>query len=297
MHPILYEIHLLDRKSTGKLPWKYSGSDFRNNERYFGSSKHPDFKQHLLESLRASAVEKVVCGCYPGFSIRQLREAESKWQKVEGHKTNPEYYNLSDSTHPVSDSAISRKRISDSIKKLGTSPFSKETHSVETLQKARETRVAKKWKNYYNPVTLERRIIATALESPPKGWIHGRHPRKQNPTPNGVNPGNTRRWEVWKNNEVIWSGESLRAWCDMTGVLGLRFSPKSYLHEKTRTKVSVYRIGREVIEDLRPTGLTSAQYADALGRSRAYVSTALRRGFYEIVEFDEYSAKEIPADR
>lgn len=64
------------------------------------------------------------------------------------------------------------------MKKLGTTPYSEKTHSKESIEKAKETRIKKRYRWYYNETTLESKPFATLEEKIPAGWKPGKNQKK-----------------------------------------------------------------------------------------------------------------------
>ena len=224
--PNLYEIHLLDRKEMGQLPWKYSGSSYNDNLLYYGSSCHPEYKNHLKISLDLKKVKKIIIEQYDKRDInpQELRIKESIWQKNNNHKFNKEYYNLSDSIHPVSNNEISRNKISNTLKEKKITPYSSKTHSTEALIKSKITRMKKGFKWYYCPQTLTAKLFALKdNDNPPESWLPGKKPKKKyNKTPLG------QHWEVYKNGNKIWEGQNLRKWSIENSLIGLPYNTHLY---------------------------------------------------------------------
>ena len=140
--PQIYEVHLLDRKEAGLNPWKYSGSDYKDNTSYYGSSCHPDYKQHLRNSHENGKTVKLVRRWFDSISPEDLRKEESKLQKQEGHKDSIEYYNRCDSIHPTCHDEDSKLKISNTLKEyFKHNPTSmQQVHTEECRKKAAETR-------------------------------------------------------------------------------------------------------------------------------------------------------------
>jgi hypothetical protein len=294
--PHLYEIHLLDRKEMGQLPWKYSGSSYNDRPLYFGSSCHPEYKAHLKISLSMKMVKKSIIEKYDKniISPKELRIKESLWQKDNGHKHNDEYYNKSDSIHPVSDNPISREKISNTLKRKGITPYSSKTHSHEALSKARATKELKGFKWYYCPQTLESKMFAVKIgDVPPTSWLSGKKPKlKYNKKPLG------QRWEVYKNGNKIWEGQNLKKWSTENSLIGLPYNIHLY---KKREIASIHIISRSnvtntILFDGHDTGLLQYQFSILHECSSSYISTIINGTgiFYKycIAEYNAIKIKE-----
>jgi hypothetical protein len=294
--PHLYEIHLLDRKESGLLPWKYSGSSYNDESFYFGSSCHPDYKNHFNISSNLKKVKKIIIKQYNKTDISpiELRIKESQWQKNNNHKYDDEYYNLSDSIHPVADNQISKEKISNTLKQKGITPYSSKTHSHEALSKARETKELKGFKWYYCPQTLESKMFAVKIgDVPPTSWLPGKKPKlKYNKKPLG------QRWEVYKNGNKIWEGQNLKKWSIENSLIGLPYNIHLY---KKREIASTHIISRSkvtntIIFDGHDTGLLQYQFSILHECSSSYISTIINGTgiFYKycIAEYNAIKIKE-----
>jgi hypothetical protein len=294
--PHLYEIHLLDRKEMGQLPWKYSGSSYNDRPLYFGSSCHPEYKAHLKISLSMKMVKKSIIEKYDKniISPKELRIKESLWQKDNGHKHNDEYYNKSDSIHPVSDNPITREKISNTLKRKGITPYSFKTHSTEAIAKRKITRMKKGFKWYYCPQTLTAKLFALKdNDNPPESWLPGKKPKKKyNKTPLG------QHWEVYKNGNKIWEGQNLRKWSIENSLIGLPYNTHLYKKKEIILTHKIFRseVTNTIIFDGVDTGLNQYQFALQHQCSSSYISTIINGTgiFYKycIAEYNAIKIKE-----
>lgn len=103
-------------------------------------------------------------------------------------------------------------KISNTLKEKGISPYSEQTHSKETKEKRSATYRANKNEWWHDPVTLEYRLIPTAVESPPEGWNRGRKPKpNEEPKVRGVDyTCNTREWVLMEDGEILFEGPNLK---------------------------------------------------------------------------------------
>jgi hypothetical protein len=285
--PHLYEIHLLDRKETGLQPWKYSGSSYSDNPLYFGSSCHPDYKEHLKISSAKGKVQKIVFKEWTSISPHELRIQESVWQKQNKHKYDILYYNLSDSIHPISDNEYSRRKISITLKQKGITPYSDKTHSTESLAKAKLTKSQKGFRWYHCPHTKDAKLFAIKKgDIPPSTWIPG----KKSKVPLEKKIGG-QYWEVYKNQNKIWEGQNLKKWATENSLGGLPYNTHSYKQKEvylTHT-ISRSKITNTIILDGIDTGLIQRHFSILYGHSASYISEILHKDGllykYHILEY------------
>lgn len=106
------------------------------------------------------------------------------------------------------------QKISNSIKSLGMSPFCENTHSKESLEKAKCTKLSNKLKWYHDPISLEYRMIKTAVENIPEGWMPGRVPKPEKAT---SQKGNFGHWKIFINNIEVFCGKNLKKYLTDNG--------------------------------------------------------------------------------
>lgn len=294
--PCLYEIILKDRKELGLKPYKYSGSNYNDNPNYWGSSGHPDYKNHLEESMQKQMVQKNIIRYFEKEEIKlsELRKIESDWQRKENHKLSDDYYNMCDSIHPSCESEESRKRISKTLKEKGICAYKEGvTNSPEAIAKARETKDRLKYRNFYNPETLETKMIPTGISEIPNGWLSGRKPKKVKIYSDRTKAKNLAEWEVYKNNELIWAGENLSDWCKNTKI-NLKFKTEGLLILVKEIIVTVkYSIKGTIIENDIDTGLKGKEYSKKIGKSESFVSNSVKNGYFKNKIYDYYKANKI----
>ena len=291
--PVLYEIHFLDRKELGLNPWKYSGSSWSDNENYMGSSCHPDYKKHLKES---NNIKKVIIQNFSKNEITksQLRELEAQWQKRENHKNDESYYNLTDSQiHPLITNK-SKKKISETLKKLNIIPYKKDlTHSAEAINKRKLSMKKLGYRAFYNPETLEFKMFAIGKgESPPEGWLSGRKPKNTKVKQEKIRG---QRWEVYKNDIKIWEGQNLKKYCDENNLTYLRFNPNCYNTKELKESLTLTLSSENtVICNGIDSGLSQTRFCDKYKYSKSVVSVYIKKQIpYKIWSIVTYKAIKI----
>jgi len=108
------------------------------------------------------------------------------------------------------------KKISQTLKDRGCSPYCSKTHSKESIEKSNKTKRQLKYRWYHNPKTLECKSIATSIEPIPEGWKPGRKP-KQIKEPK-INIGNTKCWNVLSPNGETFQVKNLKQWCKQNNI-------------------------------------------------------------------------------
>ncbi len=291
--PVLYEIHLLDRKEAGLKPWKYSGSSWHNNNKYMGSSCHPQYKRHLKES---SNIEKVIIQSFSKDDITklQLRQIEAQWQKIENHKNDENYYNLTDSQIYPLITDDSKKKISETLKRLNINPYKKDlTHSSESLSKRKESMKKLSYRAFYNPETFEFKMFAIGDgEIPPSNWIPGRKPKKINIKHEKIGG---QIWEIYKDDLKIWEGQNLKKYCDENNLTYLRFNPNGYNVKEIKESLFLSLSSENtVICNGTDSGLSQARFCEKYKYSKSMVSVCIKKQIpYKIWNIVTYKALKI----
>lgn len=103
--PVLYRITYIPWVDNleGK-PWYYSGSNYTDNESYYGSlsgnkvtfwSNNMTTKQWWKNETGKYKFrfKKDIIKSFDNISLKELREEESRWQSIEDHKNDPRYFN------------------------------------------------------------------------------------------------------------------------------------------------------------------------------------------------------------
>lgn len=185
------------------------------------------------------------------------------------------------------------EKIRNRIKSLGMTPYSEKTHSKESLEKAKATKKTHGWKWYHNPETLEYRIIPTKQEAVPEGWVPGRKPK---PVIKKKVRGkdyycNTMCVDVYKNDELIVKNvENFKLWCNQNNLPYFAGSRTNSIRLLKRIeKISLEKQDGLVVENGVCTQMNQKEYSQKINRSEGYVSSALKRGYYEIKHYDVYS--------
>lgn len=295
--PCLYEIIFEDRKEKGLKPYKYSGSNYSDNKYYFGSSQHKDYKNHLNEAKTSGKLTKNIINEWlkEEITIKELRKLESDWQKSNNHKSDETYYNMCDSPHPVIDDPLVKKKISETLKKKGISPYIEGvTNSKENIEKAKQTKKIRKHEWWHCPTTLKNKFIPTGIERIPKNWERGQKPKKPKILSDRTKPCNLGVWEVYKNDELFWEGENLHQWCKSNDMMKLKVKISGVKVLSKITKIEIkYSENKTIIENHIDTLLNGQDYAKKVDKSKGYISKSLKKGFYEIKEYDFFQAKQI----
>jgi predicted GIY-YIG superfamily endonuclease len=118
------------------------------------------------------------------------------------------------------------RKISSTLKKRNTNPYSEKTHSEEANRKRKETiqRNQKKW--FFDPVNNKCVVVNTGIgETPKEGWFPG----KKNPETlsreyriklgleekkiAGVDYGNIANWVITDPDGNVYNVRSLKQWC------------------------------------------------------------------------------------
>jgi predicted GIY-YIG superfamily endonuclease len=184
-----------------------------------------------------------------------------------------------------------REKISKSLKALGVTPYSDKTHSDKSLKKSKFTKMKNKNKWYHDPITLKYKMIKTAVEKVPDGWVRGRKPKKK-PLTRGLDYNcNVKPFNIFKNGKLIEKNViNLKKWSKENNK---KFNTKGefrLLAETTKIKLSF--IHGKVYENGKNTNLTQKEYAVLIGKSKPTISNYIKRGFYLIKKYDYYSIVE-----
>ena len=293
--PNIYEVQFLDRKASGLVPWRYSGSDYHDNPKYFGSSCHPDFKRDLSNS---DCVRKIILERFDRkVTPQELRNLESKIQVAGNHAGNIEYYNLTNYSLPDPSNPLTRLKISESIKKLGTCPYSSKTHSKESLDKAKQTKRNSILQWWHCPITLDYLMIKTSRDKIPEGWVRGRKPKMiLSPKTRHEIECNTYNWKVYMNKKLIWSGQNLSNWCKDNSMPGLKHNRCGYNRKSYDSKIISKSGNGTVIYDGKDTNLTQKDFATSMSLSQTTICKSIKTGAlrnYKIDFFEAVKGKKI----
>ncbi len=111
-------------------------------------------------------------------------------------------------------------KISQTLKERGVSPYTENTHSDAAKAKRKAAYNAHKNEWWHDPVTLEHRMIPTAVEDPPEGWNRGRKPKPiVKPKVRGVDyTCNAHDWVLIEDDETIFEGPNLKEYCVENGM-------------------------------------------------------------------------------
>lgn len=189
-------------------------------EGYIGFSNNIEsrFESHKVNKSRVgNAIRK-----YDDIVIEELFCFEDEKEALEKEKElRPKKYigwniAIGGQKPPEMKNDISvRKKISNTIKRLGINPYSELTHSPETIEKAQRTKKANKMKWFHNPNTGEYRLIRTAIEDIPKGWIAGRKPKNitTNKQRNIDYYCHAHKWKIISPSGKKYIIDNLKGWC------------------------------------------------------------------------------------
>lgn len=182
------------------------------------------------------------------------------------------------------------------MKKLGTSPYSEKTHSKESLEKAKKTKIKKRYRWYYNETTLESKQFATSEEKIPTGWKPGKKPKKEYiPKIRGVDyESNARTWDIFKNGEYFTTVKNLKQWCSSNGIpyiTGCKKKRAKKLSESKKIIISVSN-NNTIVENNVETNLSKSEYAKKIGKCRSYVTSIVKNGGYEYKKYDWFTCIE-----
>lgn len=273
------------------------------SEGYVGISNSPErrlIEHSLNESIVGNNIRKykddielVVIYHFSNKDEALSKEKELRprkrigWNIAVGGQTPPE----------IKNNIEVHKKISETLKKLGTNPYSEKTHSKESIEKAKETRLKKKYRWYYNEITLETKPFATLEEEIPAGWKPGKKPKiEYQPKIRGIDyESNARTWHVYKNDDYFMAVENLKEWCSSYGIKYIARSRRKMAKKLSENKKILISISNNntIIENGADTNLSKSEYAKKIGKSNSYITSVAKRGFYEYKTYDLYTCKEI----
>lgn len=107
-----------------------------------------------------------------------------------------------------------REKISNKIKIKNMTPYCEKTHSAESLKKSKEMRKKLIYKWYYNPKTLETKMIPTAKNEIPNDWIEGKKPKRKAKVRGKDYHCNTKKWLIIEPDGTRHSVYNLKKWCE-----------------------------------------------------------------------------------
>jgi len=201
---------------------KRKGYDDYLSEGYIGFSNNVEerFKSHEKNNSRVgNAIRK-----YDDIELETLFSFEKEEDALKKEKElRPKKYigwNIAiggQKPPEIKNDLDIRKKISNTIKKLGVCPYSELTHSPESKEKAMRTKKNNKMKWYHNPETLEFRIIKTAIEDIPKNWKPGRKPAPIKPKLKKRNVDyycHVKKWKVISPEGKEYIVKNLKNWCE-----------------------------------------------------------------------------------
>lgn len=194
---------------------------------------------------------------------------------------------------PITDYPEAIEKLKKRIKELGTMPYCEKTHSPESIAKALETKRKKCYRIYHNPETFEYRYIPTGIENPPEGWVKGRKPKVEyKPKERGVDYlCNVMTVDIFLNDKCIARNvTNFKQWCNDNNLpyfAGSKTNSIKILRKKK--KVIIEKKMSNVWENGVNTYMIQKEYAESINKSESYISSALKRGYYEIKHYDVYS--------
>jgi hypothetical protein len=115
-------------------------------------------------------------------------------------------------------------KISKTIKALRITPYCERTSSPEACQKREAAKRANKPQWWHDPETLEYKLVKTAKEEIPQGWVRGRKPK---PKKNKLKVRgedyvcNGKFWKLYINDELVFKGKNLKAYLRDNDLLNL----------------------------------------------------------------------------
>lgn len=136
------------------------------------------FDQHSKNVYRKSIVKKAI-DKYGDIEVLQLhRGNEKECLSIEEHYRPDECigWNIAKGGgYPPTMNDDTAKKISETLKSKGISPYSENTHSREANEKRKRAMLGRKW--FYDPLTLQNK----RLHEQPEGWLPGKiHGKKVN---------------------------------------------------------------------------------------------------------------------
>jgi len=197
------------------------------------------------------------------------------------------------------------QKISQTLKRKKISPYCEKTHSPESLEKAKLTKIKANRKMYHNPITGDYRFVALGLGEPiPEGWIPGRVKKiKSIAKVRGVDYScNTMHVNIFKNGILFENNvKNLKDWCKKNNIKYFAGSRTNSIKVLTNTKtvfIDSIIVNNEklIIENGINTGLKCHLYAKSIGKSSSYISYALKKGSYTLYQYDVFSFKRLIAN-
>jgi predicted GIY-YIG superfamily endonuclease len=271
------------------------------NEGYIGYSKNPktrfnDHKRVNTNSIVSNNLKK-----YDDIEIEILYAFENSCDALsKEHELRPRKYigwNIScggQCPPPISENVSARKKISNSIKRLGIVPYSTKTHSKETLAKSAATRLKNDSRAYHDPNSLESKFVKFGIgESIPDGWVAGRKPKKVRLRTEKLEnwSANSMVWNVYKNGSLEEEVYNLKSWCRLRKLpYLLTMRGDRVLRETIRTDIKKSK-NNTIIENGVETNISTKLYAERIGRHISVIYSAIIDGFYETKLYDSYKVE------
>lgn len=190
---------------------------------------------------------------------------------------------------PPEKTPSTRKKISDTLKAQGASPYSEKTHSPEARSKSKSTRERLKFRTYHNPDTLESKVLSSTCDVIPEGWVLGRKPKKVRKERGVDYLCNAKTWCVYKNDEHIVDITNLKSWCTKNNIPYLAHSRgQSKILNRIEIILLEKSVAKTVIENGIDTMLNQKDYALKIGKSEGAVSGAIGNGYRRNRIYDNY---------
>lgn len=273
------------------------------SEGYIGYSNNPKrrFEEHKKSNSRLGnsirkyrdSIDLIVLHKFDSEEQALKKEKELRpkpkigWNIAQGGQCPPD----------IKNDLLTRQKISNTLKQKGITPYCKKTHSKETIKKANQTKKEKRYRAFYNPITLEWKMFSLAEENVPANWISGRKPKTINkPKVRGIDyVCNAKTWKIYKNEELICKTDNLKKWCFDNNVDYFAGSKTNSIRVLKDTKTYTLKKSNDntIIENGTDTKLSSKEYANFIKKSPAYVSTSLKKGFYKIKTYDVYKYEKV----
>lgn len=198
---------------------------------------------------------------------------------------------------PIKDNTSAKEKISKTIKKMGVVPYCEKTHSKETIEKSRKTKLEKRYRWFYNPDTLEKRLFSTTKETIPEEWKPGKRPQKEikRKVRSIDYDCNAKEWKVYKNGEYLLTIKNLKIWCKDNDIPYISASRTKSVRKLIRTIIYEIKISNNntIIEDGVDTKLTRSEYAKKINRCNSYVTSIVKAGKYKNDMYDIYTCEEV----
>jgi len=120
--------------------------------------------------------------------------------------------------YPVfNDTPEIRKKISDTLKRKGNSPYSEKTHAPETIRLREQNKKDANLRWYHNPVDLEYKMFRTTYEKVPDGWVPGRKPKKEKISHVINHVRNVKTWRLYIDGNLLFFGQNLKKYLAENG--------------------------------------------------------------------------------